>query len=228
MPSTFPCATCGTALNGSTFEYQKHMTQCHWSGNNNAFPLRSIFTTSTLSPTAHIINWLDTTPAGCSATADSALAAPLTAFLWPSLQPTIATSYHYSPLYTNAAWAQMKSNTSADPCRPSFSLRNAWPPRSLDSDSGCEISPSNSEISPCERAAAARSSPTTAPTLKRKRSVDDCGGLERATQRLRLDSPLASDITPKVAEFLASMNITPCSGKRVYLRPVRCSDLSTC
>lgn len=133
MPSKFPCATCGTALNGSTFEYQKHMTKCHWSGNNNAFPLPCIFTTSTFSPAAHIINWLDTTPAGCSAAADSALAAPLTAFLWPSLQPTIATSDHYSPLYTNAAWVQMKSNTSADPFRPSSFLRNAWPPRSLDS-----------------------------------------------------------------------------------------------
>jgi hypothetical protein len=47
MPSTFPCATCGTLLSGiNTFEYQKHMTQCHWPGKNNVFPLSSIFTSS--------------------------------------------------------------------------------------------------------------------------------------------------------------------------------------
>jgi hypothetical protein len=47
MPSTFPCATCGTLLNGiNTFEYQKHMTRCHWPGKNNVFPLSSIFTSS--------------------------------------------------------------------------------------------------------------------------------------------------------------------------------------
>lgn len=217
MPSTFPCATCGTVLSGSTFEYQKHMTRCHWSGGNNIFPLPSIFTTSTFSPAARVINWLDTTPAGHSFTADSAVTAPLTAFIWPSLQPTISTD-HYTPLYTNAARVQMKSNTSADPFRSSSSPRNIrWPPRSLDSASDCEISP-------CERAAAtARISPSSAPLLtkKRKRSVDDCGGLERSVQRLRLDSPPDSDITPRVAEFLASMDITPHSGKRIYLRPAK-------
>jgi hypothetical protein len=48
MPSTFPCATCGTLLNGNnTFAYQKHMTTCHWPGSKkNSFPLSSIFTSS--------------------------------------------------------------------------------------------------------------------------------------------------------------------------------------
>jgi hypothetical protein len=47
MPSTFPCATCGTLLNGTnTFAYQKHMTTCHWPGKNKSFPLSSIFTSS--------------------------------------------------------------------------------------------------------------------------------------------------------------------------------------
>jgi hypothetical protein len=47
MPSTFPCATCGTLLNGNnTFAYQKHMTTCHWPGKNKSFPLASIFTSS--------------------------------------------------------------------------------------------------------------------------------------------------------------------------------------
>jgi hypothetical protein len=45
MPSTFPCATCGTQLNNTnTFSYQKHMTQYHWPGKNNVFALSSIFT----------------------------------------------------------------------------------------------------------------------------------------------------------------------------------------
>jgi hypothetical protein len=47
MPSIFPCATCGTLLNGTnTFAYQKHMTTCHWPGKNKSFPLSSIFTSS--------------------------------------------------------------------------------------------------------------------------------------------------------------------------------------
>lgn len=196
------------------------MTKCHWSGNTNSFPLPSIFTTSVFSPAAYVLSWLETTPpAGYSAADDPALTAPLTAFIWPSLQPVDPVSDHYTPLYTNAAWVQMKSNTSVDPFRPSSSGSLCWPPRSLDSAS--DFSPSVDEISPCERAAAARISLPTAPHLKRKRSVDDCGGLERSAQRLRLDSPPVSTITPKVAEFLASIKVSPHSGTRVYLRPVR-------
>ena len=63
---------------------------------------------------------------------------------------------------------------------------------------------------------------------KRKRSVDYCGELERSARRLRLDSSPAADtsappsnITPRVAEFLASIKVSPHSGKRVYLRPAR-------
>ncbi|KAK6007479.1 hypothetical protein QM012_004293 [Aureobasidium pullulans] len=43
---SFPCATCGTTLSGNTFEYQKHMTRCHWTGKDNSLPLPSIITPS--------------------------------------------------------------------------------------------------------------------------------------------------------------------------------------
>lgn len=224
MSSTFPCATCGAPLNGSSFEYQKHMTKCHWSGKNNSFPLPSIFTTSaassvqnTPSTTTHVINWLDAIPT--STFADFAPAIPLAACIWPSLHPCTPTAHHYSPLYTNAAWVQAKSDTSADPfC--SSAPKNTWPPRPLTS------SP-DSEVSPCERAFAAKSSPPAPPTKKRKRSAEDCG-LERPAQRLRLDTsptgmsaPPSKNVTPHVADFLASIGVTPYSGKRVYFRPVR-------
>jgi hypothetical protein len=225
MPSTFPCATCGAPLNGSSFEYQKHMTKCHWSGKNNSFPLPSIFTTSaansiqnTPSTTTNVLNWLDMIPT--SAYADFTFAP---AYLWPSLQPANPTTEHYSPFYTNAAWVQAKSNTSADPfC--SSAPKNTWPPRPLTS------SP-DSEVSPCERTFAAKFSTASPPSKKRKRCVDDCG-LERPAQRLRLDTSStgmsavpSENVTPQVADFLASVGVTPHSGKRVYLRPVRPSGL---
>lgn len=69
------------------------------------------------------------------------------------------------------------------------------------------------------------STPTSA-LGKRKRSVDG-SGLVTSAQRLRLDTSStdmaapSSNITPQVADFLASVKVTPHSGKRVYLRPVR-------
>ncbi|CAD0089617.1 unnamed protein product [Aureobasidium mustum] len=61
MPSSFPCAICGAALTGNTFEYQTHMTKSHWSGANNSFPLPSIFTSSSMpSPTLHPCFFCDT------------------------------------------------------------------------------------------------------------------------------------------------------------------------
>jgi len=62
----------------------------------------------------------------------------------------------------------------------------------------------------------------TASALGKRKREDDDTGLERSAQRLRLDdSPpaAASNITPQVAEFLASVKVTPHSGRRVYLRP---------
>jgi hypothetical protein len=197
MPSTFPCATCGTLLNNNTFAYQKHMTNCHWPGKNNSFPLASIFTSST--------------PV-------SSIAQP--AFVWPSLQPINSTaSDHYSPLYTNAAWIEKHSNTSADPFYTS-SPRNTWPPRSLSLSS-------ESEISPCERVCAAATSSVLG---KRKRSGSDGG--------LRIDSPLdasmsgnstgmstpsSPSITPQVADFLASIGVAPSQigQQRVYFTLTR-------
>jgi hypothetical protein len=204
------------------------MTKCHWSGKNNSFPLPSIFTTTasssgedTPSTTTQVISWLDTIPN--SAFAISVPAIPLAACIWPSGHPCNPTTEHYRPLYTNAAWVQAKSKTPADPfC--SSAPKNTWPPRPLTS------SP-DSEVSPCERAFAAKSSPPSPPANKRKRSGEGCG-LERPAQRLRLDTsptgmsaPPSENVTPQVADFLASIGVTPHSGKRVYFRPVRPSAL---
>ncbi|KAG9681873.1 hypothetical protein KCU95_g4033, partial [Aureobasidium melanogenum] len=83
----------------------------------DCFPGHPAHTQITTPSTTHILNWLETTSPNTSAYASSMLASPgPCAFIWPSMQPAIATADdHYTPFYTNAAWVQMKSNTSEDP-----------------------------------------------------------------------------------------------------------------
>ncbi|KAH0191175.1 hypothetical protein KCV03_g6263, partial [Aureobasidium melanogenum] len=186
----------------------------------DCFPGHPAHTQTTTPSTTHMLNGLETTSPNTSAYASSMLfSPPPCTFIWPSLQPTNPTAIadgHYTAFYTNAAWVQIKSNTSEDPFYTSSPAENTtWPPiRVLDISSAS----SGYELSPCERAveaaAAARKSPL--PVLgKRKRSAYDSG---LGSSVSGTSSPPPSNITPKISEFLVSEGVTQ-FGKRVYLYP---------
>ncbi|KAH0349218.1 hypothetical protein KCU81_g3034, partial [Aureobasidium melanogenum] len=247
MPFFFPCAICGSTLPSTTFAYQKHMTQCHWSGKNNntnTFPLPSIFTTSPMpSPVAsatyscffcnfelanvnelasHLIvsHSSDLHSILCPKATDAFLRVEIAEFLnqfaatgasFVSLcycfpgHPIHFTNYLD---WTETDGTETETEIAADEI----------------ADSGLGGSPMSTG-SPADGLAAENSNlfalpGGSAPSLDGKSasamsvSADNKSGSDPAS---------SSNITPKIAEFLVSIGLTPTrstSGKRVYLRPV--------
>lgn len=240
MPFFFPCAICGSTLPSATFAYQKHMTKCHWSGKNsntNTFPLPSIFTTSpmpspTVSPTysCFFCNFELANANELATHLVTSHSSDLHTLLCP--KATDASLRDEVSEFLNQFAATGASFVSLCGCFPAHPVHTTttnlldWIETETETESD-EIAADSGLGSPMSTGSADGLAEKSDLFALPGGSASSLSGMSDPSADGKSNSPAAStpvsNITPKIAEFLVSVGLTPTrttSGKRVYLRPV--------